>query len=466
MACRREIVACTNPLSGPLTMKTSAVIIEPTPAELPAPLPARSAMSHALPVEPVNEDAPEDHAAVRRYGQAYGPAFWLAYCANASTMIAISMLVRYADFVTHLGGAEAQLGLIVGVGMIGSLCMRAAQGVAIDRYGSRKMWLWSLAFFNLSLLLHLPIKSSAGLAIFAVRILMQTSIAGIFGASITYISRRVPPERMAEIIGTLGTSGFVGTLVGPVIADAICGGPTVERVQLDRLFLVATGFGAVALLAAGFATRNHSVPRHRDQTSILAVLRQYNPGWIMLVSIAVGGGVSMPNTFLRTYVAELGLSKVGTYFIVYACCAFAARIASRRAFERHGNRRWVLIGLVLMTVSMLLYLIVDQAWKLVFPAVLAGAAHALLFPAVVATGSTRFPERYRGLGTTLMLAMFDMGGLLGAPAIGGTLLVARQLGWPAYPTMFLMVSAAIMLVAGIYAWHTRGIARKAAVEAG
>ena len=106
-------------------------------------------------------------------GGAYGPIFWAAYVANALTMIAITLLVRYADFVTHLGGAEGQLGLIVGVGMIGSLCMRVAQGVGIDRYGPQRIWRWSMFFFIVSLVAHLWITSATGFAIFAVRIFMQ-----------------------------------------------------------------------------------------------------------------------------------------------------------------------------------------------------------------------------------------------------------------------------------------------------
>jgi MFS family permease len=386
---------------------------------------------------------------------AYGRVFWLAYLANALAMIAISLLVRYADFVTHLGGAEGQLGLIVGVGMIGSLCMRAGQGVGIDKYGPRRIWLWSLVFFIGSLVAHLWITSSSGIAVFAVRILMQTSIAGIFGASITWISRRVRPERMAEIIGTLGTSGFFGILIGPQIADWICSGPVIERPQLDRLFLCAAGLGCVSFVAAWFATRGQPIPVVRRRASMVALVRRYHPGVVMLVAATIGAGVSIPNTFLRTYAAELGIAKIGLFFTVYAITAFVVRMSARRLFEKYGNRPWVICGLVLLATSMLLYLVVESMWQLVIPGVFAGSAHALLFPATVATGSTCFPERYRGLGTTLMLAMFDIGGLIGAPLIGGTLQYSRHLNLPAYPTTFVCAAIIISTVAGVFWFRTR-----------
>jgi len=390
---------------------------------------------------------------------AYGRVFWLAYLANALTMIAISLLVRYADFITFLGGAEGQLGLIVGVGMIGSLCMRAGQGVGIDKYGPRTIWLWSLVFFIGSLIAHLWVTSSAGLAIFAVRIVMQTSIAGIFGASITWISRRVPPERMAEIIGTLGTSGFFGILIGPQIADWICSGPAIERPQLNRLFVVAGSLGSAAFVAAWFATRGQRIPVVRRRAPMMGLLRRYNPGIVLLVAMTIGAGISIPNTFLRTYAAELGIAKIGLFFTVYAIAAFVVRVSARRLFERYGNRPFVICGLSLLAASMMLYLVVRTTWQLIIPGVIAGSAHAMLFPATVASGSTCFPERYRGLGTTVMLAMFYLGNLVGAPLVGGTLHVARSLRLPAYPMMFIGAGFLVTLTASIFWWRTRSVAQ-------
>src|SRR5690606_11799205 len=108
---------------------------------------------------------------------------------------------------------------IVGVGMIGSIFIRMAQGDAIDRYGASRIWLWSMIGYSISLLLHLLISTAYSPGAFLVRILMQASLAGIFGASITFVSLRVPARRMAEIIGLLGTSGFLGLMIGPLISD-------------------------------------------------------------------------------------------------------------------------------------------------------------------------------------------------------------------------------------------------------
>ena len=93
--------------------------------------------------------------------------------------------------------------------------------------------------------------------------------------------------------------------------------------------------------------------------------------------------------------------------------------------------------------------------ELLWPAVFMGVAHACLFPAVVAGGSGAFPVRYRGLGTTLMLAMFDLGNLFGAPAFGGVLRWASSAGVPRYQAAFAAVAAALAITGLIYAAFSR-----------
>lgn len=403
-------------------------------------------------------------------GTAYGRVFWLCYLSNATTMIAISMLVRYADFVADLGGSEVQLGMIVGVGMVGSMLMRVAQGVGIDRYGARRIWLGSLMLFVGTLAAHLLVRRADGPEIFALRILFSTSVAGIFGASVTYVSRTVPPQRMAEIIGTLGSSGFVGIFLGPFLGDWIFADGA-GREQVVQLFLFCGALGCVSLLSALAATLGETRPASRRRAPVWALVRRYNPGFVLLVAIAVGAGISMPTTYMRPFTDELGIKTVGLFFSVYAVTAFTARIASARLPSLLGTRPMILCGLTALAGSMLLYMLLNVAgawiaegfaWKqqivyalLVIPALAAGTAHAFLFPSVVSSASTRFPVRYRGLGTTLVMGFFDMGTLLGAPTMGGILFLARQVGLPAYPTMFASVAGVLLLTAAAFWFNTR-----------
>lgn len=286
----------------------------------PARLLDRPKHAKATPV-PATKPAPPERA--------YDATFWVCYVANCCLVMTFSIMFRYADFVAYLGGSEMHLGLIVGVGMVGALAMRVFQGVGIDRYGPRRVWLLSLIMCSASMLAHLWITRVDGIGVYLVRILFMTSIAGAFGASLT------------------------------------------------------------------------------------------------------------------------------SFFLVYATVAMLVRIATRRLPDQIGVRPVILWGLSCAAVSMLAFLLVSGEWSLAIPAVFMGTAHAFLFPAVLAGCNAAFPNRYRGIATTLMLAMFDIGSLIGQPMVGGIIDGARYLGWPAYPTMFLTVATAVLAIAMVYRHRTR-----------
>jgi hypothetical protein len=187
---------------------------------------------------------------------------------------------------------------------------------------------------------------------------------------------------------------------------------------------------------------------------VAAVLRRYNPGLILLVAAAVGIVLGLPNTFLNAYAHELGISRIKIFFLVYAGTALAVRIRFRHLVDRWGVRPGIQWGLGSAVVSVASYLLVWNEWSLAVPAVFAGTAHALLFPAVIAGGNAAFPVRYRGISTTLMLAMFDVGNLVGQPSMGGLIELARRLGLPPYGILFTAVPLALVVVGSIYYWFS------------
>lgn len=390
----------------------------------------------------------------------FGLYFWFAYAANTTLMIGVSALFRYADFVTSLGGDEYELGWIVGIGMLGAIAMRIFQGVGIDRYGAGNIWIVSVALVCVSLFAHTQVSSLNTPLVFLARILYTTSLAGAFGASITFVSSRAPDGRTGEMIGALGSSGFVGIALGPAVADWIFSLPGSQADHVNTMFLVAAGFSVLALvftfLAIRFGERRSVVTR---RLPMLKIIQRYHPGMILLVGIAMGIGISIPFSFLRTFAADLGIDNIRVFFLVYAIVAFTTRILCRRLPDRWGVRRTILLGLVCLTMSMLSYLVVKDVWSLIIPAATGGLAHAFVFPAAMSGGSLAFPIRYRGLATTLMLTMFDFGSLVGQPAVGSIVHFARQSQWPAYSTMFVIVAcflAGVTLIFGVTSLRQRG----------
>ena len=383
----------------------------------------------------------------------YGPRFWFTYLANLGLMVTVSLLFRYADFIQHLGGTEKQLGVITGLGMVGAITARCFQGVAIDRYGAHRIWLLSLVLLVVCLLGHLWVQSLHPPGIHLLRILYTVSLAGAFGASITYVTLRAPPSRMGEMIGMLGSSGFIGMAIGPSIGDWLFSGVEAQHLT-TKLFTWSTGSASFSLVCAVLATWGESIDRSHSDGSALArlwtLVRKYHPGWTLLVGFAMGIGIGMPGTFLSAFASERGIADLGWFWLPYATVAFVVRILTRTLADEWGTRPTILTGLILMAGSMIAYLVVSTGPTLMLSAALGGMAHAFLFPATVSEGNQSFPSEYRGLATNLMLTMFDIGLLIGQPVFGWSVEISRANQLDGYAVSFTGLACMLVLVAVVY----------------
>jgi MFS family permease len=260
---------------------------------------------------------------------------------------------------------------------------------------------------------------------------------------------------MAELVGMLGTSGFLGMMIGAQLGDLLVGSQPLERWLVDRMFVVAGLLGVAAVPFAWMATRRCVAPASSGRTPGLEILRKYQPGFVLAVGVATGAALSLPQTFLRTYVADLDIPRISVFFTVVAMTAVTTRVVNRRLPDRVGLTTMIFAGIVLMAAAQLLYLLVRSEWQLVFPGLPYGMGQAILYPMIAAVGTSTFPIRYRGLGITLVLAAFDVGQLIGAPAAGGVLHVCELVGMPGYPTLFTTAAAMLVLVGAVYWWTLR-----------
>jgi MFS family permease len=377
---------------------------------------------------------------------AYRSHFWLTYASNFLVAAAVAVMYRFGDFITVLGGDEFHLGWIVGIGTLGSLGIRLAMGMGIDRHGPRWLWLGTTVLFAVTCFAHLAITSYSSPAVYVLRITYCCAMSGMYLASITFISGRTPLLRMAEMVGMLGTSGFLACIVGTQLGDFLRGSGELERAQLDRMFVVAGLLGLAAVLPTWLALRGYKHPMPAPCPSALGLVRRCHPGMLLAVVIVMGMALNLPSTFLPTYAADLGIERIALFFTVYSLAAVVTRVVTRRWPARLGLRAMVSLGVVALAGSQLLFLPVRGEWDLWLPGVGYGMAHAVLFPASLAVGNSRFPEQHRGLGTVLILAAWDIGSLVGMPAAGAVLHYSQTVGLPPYPTLFLLMAALAAMV--------------------
>lgn len=384
-------------------------------------------------------------------------------------LMSISLLFRYADFIKSMGGDEWHLGWVVGLGSVGAIVFRIYQGTAIDRFGPMVIWLLSLAGLITSNLLHVQIENVDGWPLYVARFLMNLCVAGVFGSWLSFVTLRVPTDKVAEVIGVVGSSGFAGMALGPVIGDWVFARPVPNWQNVDLMFHISAILlsGSFVAAAAGgyldwqYRKQNH-IPLHRNPhqargPGLWDLLRKHHPGFLLVVAAMMGLSISIPGTFLRPFAEEQNIDQIKLFFLVYNIVAFVARITFRRAPEVLGLRNAILLGLFFMSLSMFSYTLVNSTNGLIFPAIAGGIAHSFLFPSVVAGGTAFFPRENRGLATSLILAMYDFGVLIGSPFVGISVTASRMFDLSAYPLTFCFVGCLLIIVGVIlYQMYARG----------
>jgi MFS family permease len=370
----------------------------------------------------------------------YGAQFWMAYLANFLLVCANALVFRFADFVSFLGGTEASAGLAVGLGTAVGVPIRLYLGRIIDQRGTRLIWVSSALLFAAGAAWFLWLQS-VGPWLYLARICYWCGLAGTFSCGVVYICTGIPAQRRAELIGTWGTSGFIGLVAGPHLGDLIFSQFGNSRLAYDTMFATASLLGLCLAAVVWLMPGQQSGNGVREKQSIWRLLARYWPGWVAAAAVMMGVSMVVWGTYLTRYREYRGLSGLGEFFTAYTLTALVVRVCGRRLPERFGRRRLTRLGLTAMAASMILYLPVRETWHLLAPAIAGGFAHGLLFPCVTALGTEAFPERHRATGTTLVMALVDLGMVCAAPLLGAIIV---YLG---FEPAFLSVAVVLLLVA-------------------
>ncbi|REK22395.1 MAG: MFS transporter [Planctomycetota bacterium] len=407
-----------------------------------------------------SESAPHDRL--------YDRDFALAMASQMCFVIANTLLAHYARWIEFLGGSVRDVGFVMGCGAIFGLILRPWMGQWINRLGPQTMWLIGYAVFAVGCIGNLLLYD-LGPGIYLLRSCLVLGAAIVFTSSLTYITHTAPVHRQAEAIGILGSGGFIGMLLGPVLGDVILAAS--ERVRGDFVLLfVAASLGSLVPAALVLCMRKTNV-RHRGAPVTLAdffrTTARHWPGTIILVNLAFGACMTAPFVFLSSYVDQeqlriTGVSVIGLFFWCYAGWGLVIRIGLRRLPQRRGRRKVLLAGLVFMGAGMFAYALVDAAhpWRIVVPSLICGTGHALIFHTMMSLAVETFPSPVRGTGSALALMMLDMGTIVGAPLFGQ---IAETAG---YAAMFATIgsitlfSALAYTLASIPVWQRRSAERK------
>jgi EmrB/QacA subfamily drug resistance transporter len=118
-----------------------------------------------------------------------------------------------------------------------------ATGWAADRFGTKRIYLASLALFMLGSALCAVAWSADSLIAF--RVLQGIGGGMIMPAVMTIMTKKAGPHRMGRVMGILGVPMLIAPIIGPIL-----GGWLVDDVSWRWIFLINIPIGVIAIIAA------------------------------------------------------------------------------------------------------------------------------------------------------------------------------------------------------------------------
>src|ERR1700759_34041 len=118
-----------------------------------------------------------------------------------------------------------------------------ASGWAADRFGTKRIYLTSLALFMLGSALCAVAWSADSLIAF--RVLQGIGGGMIMPAVMTIMTKKAGPHRMGRVMGILGVPMLIAPIIGPIL-----GGWLVDDVSWRWIFLINIPIGVIAIVSA------------------------------------------------------------------------------------------------------------------------------------------------------------------------------------------------------------------------
>jgi EmrB/QacA subfamily drug resistance transporter len=114
-------------------------------------------------------------------------------------------------------------------------------GWGADRFGTKRLYLWSLVLFTLGSVLSGLAWSAESLIVF--RILQGFGGGMIMPAVMTILTKKAGPHRMGRVMGVLGVPLLIAPIVGPIL-----GGWLVDDVSWRWIFFINLPIGIAAFV--------------------------------------------------------------------------------------------------------------------------------------------------------------------------------------------------------------------------
>lgn len=340
------------------------------------------------------------------------------------------------DYIDEVGGAEWEVGLVVGAFAVVPIVLRPYVGRWSDR-GGRK-WLIRVGLVVMALSIAPMAATGEMLALFALRLVQGVGVSMVPTSAAALMAAIVPAARRGEGVGFFGMAAGSAQMVGPIAG---------------AWFAAQWGFGTVFLVASLTAAAALFLVQPVSEPPVGSAVRAGRSGPLLPPRALFPASIFLATTlaftaafiFLPLLGKERGLGEVAFFFTMHGGASLVARPLGGRISDRVGRVPVVTFGLSAMTVAMILLGSAESFGVVLASGFCSGLGLGSTQTGCFALALDRVPYEQQGGATAVLQLAWDVAGIVAGVVFG---IVASSFGVAA-----IFWSSAALVAAAIAVLH-------------
>ena len=299
-------------------------------------------------------------------------------------------------------------------------------GSLSDRFGRRKVILIALAGSSTDFAV---MALAPNLTILFVARMVGGLTAGVISTANAYVADVTPPAQRAQGFGMIGAAFGLGFIIGPLI------GGLLGSIDLRLPFWAASGCSALNWLYGFFVLPESLSPQHRRAFS----WKRANPVGALAALRRFPAVLGLAESYFILTLAQMMLFSIWALYtnhrygwdprhvgfslmLVGVMSALVQAVLARRIIGRIGERRGVILGLLLSATAQTLYGLAPEGW-MVYLIIPLGALAGVAGPAMQTYITKQVPPDEHGGVQGIYSGLASLAG------IPGPLVSTWSFGW-------------------------------------
>lgn len=332
------------------------------------------------------------------------------------------------DYVKdELDGSDLEVGIVSGAFAVTGIVCRPIAGLYADQIGRRPTVIVGALLATVAgAMLFVP-AGIAGLLIS--RFFLGAGEGTVFTAGSAWNIDMAPEDRRGRMIGLYGLAIWTGLTLGPPIGVLLqdAGG-------FNLVWAFACGAPLLGALIASRLPETYARRGSEDRGPFIS-REAVGPGGTFALSVV---GFAAVSAFIVLSLDDRGIGHGAEVFSVFAGTVVATRLFAGGLPDRIGAARSAVGAAAIEAIGLVLLGAADSLAVVIVGAIGMGAAFSLLFPSLSLVAVNRVGPARRGAAMGTFTASFDLGMLVGSPAVGA----AAAIG--GYSAAFYLAAAAAL----------------------